>query len=126
MREAGRRDMEREATASAPRGRAPVTLVTVAALFGRLVGLALALGIAVGLLLTAAAVALPAPAAERGRGHDGQWVVAPTLATEVSHRVAGVVARAAALRAVARSTDVGEAVESRRTVQIRTGGSGTD
>jgi hypothetical protein len=92
--------MERDATTSAPQGRPPVTLVTVAALFGRLVGLALALGIAVGLLLTAAAVALPAPAAEQemgpdratsGRflvrgGHDEQWVVAPTLSTEVSCR----------------------------------------
>jgi len=47
----------------APGARAAVTFASVAALFGRLAGLALALGVALGLLLTAAAVALPAPAA---------------------------------------------------------------
>jgi len=51
--------MERD---EAPRGRAVVTFASVAALFGRLAGLALALAVALGLLLTAAAVALPAPA----------------------------------------------------------------
>ena len=52
--------MERDETTG---GRAAVTFASVAALFGRLAGLALALGVALGLLLTAAAVALPAPAA---------------------------------------------------------------
>src|SRR5512135_395242 len=119
MREAGRTDMEREETASAPRGQAPVTFVDVAALFGRLVGLALLLGIALGLLLTAAAVALPAPAGgqEMGpdratsgrflmrRGHDESWVMAPTLSTEVSYRVAGVVARASVRQRFRNGTD---------------------
>ncbi len=58
--------MSREETTGAPRGQASVPFVDVAALFGRLVGLALVLGVAVGLLLTAAAVALPAPAADQG------------------------------------------------------------
>ena len=99
--------MEREQPTSAPRAQA-ASFASVAALFGRLTALALALGIALGLLLTAAAVALPAPAAEQEtgegcatsgsflmrRGHDERWVMAPTLSTEVSYRVAGVVARA--------------------------------
>jgi Ca-activated chloride channel family protein len=111
--------MDREERTGATRGQAPATLATVAALFGRLVGLALALGIALGLLLTAAAVALPAPAAEQEmapdratsgrflmrRGHDEPWVMAPTLSTEVSFRVAGVVARASVRQRFRNGTD---------------------
>ena len=89
--------MTREDAVRAPQGPAPVTFVNVAALFGRLVGLALILGVAMGLLLTAAAVALPAPSLGQEMGPDratsgrflmrrsGEepWVPAPTLATEV-------------------------------------------
>ena len=53
--------MDREEATSATRGQVPVTFANVAALFGRLAGLALALGVVLGLLLTAAAAALPAP-----------------------------------------------------------------
>jgi Ca-activated chloride channel homolog len=111
--------MDREETTSATGGQAPAAFATVAALFGRLVGLALALGVALGLLLTAAAVALPAPAEgqEMGpdratsgrflmrRGRDEQWVMAPTLSTEVSYRVAGVVARASVRQRFRNGTD---------------------
>ena len=111
--------MIREGALGAPAGSAPVTFGNVAALCGRLVGLAFVLGVAVGLLLTAAAVALPAPAAaqeltpdratsgrflvRRARGEA--WVMAPTLATEVSFRVAGVVARARVRQRFRNGTD---------------------
>ncbi len=111
--------MDREETTRAPRGQAPVTLGHVAALFARLAGLALALGVALGLVLTAAAVALPAPVAAQEigpdratsgrflmrRGHDQPWVMAPTLSTEVSYRVAGVVARASVRQSFRNGTD---------------------
>jgi Ca-activated chloride channel family protein len=111
--------MDREETTGTASGQAPATFASVAALFGRLVGLALVLGVALGLLLTAAAVALPAPAAgqEMGpdratsgrflmrRGHEEPWVVAPTLSTEVSYRVAGVVARASVRQRFRNGTD---------------------
>src|SRR5512139_3640210 len=70
MREARRTDMTREDAVGAPQGPAPATLSSVAALFGRLVGMALLLGVAMGLLLTAAAIALPAPAPEQEVGPD--------------------------------------------------------
>ena len=88
----------------------PITWVVVAKEFGSLLGRAFFLAAVVGLLLTAAAVALPAPVREgqpalapekmpsgsflmrRAKGEP--WAQAPTLATEVSFRVAGVVARA--------------------------------
>jgi Ca-activated chloride channel family protein len=94
-----------------------VTFVNVTALFGRLVGLALLLGVAMGLLLTAAAVALPAQEQEMGpdratsgrllmrRSGEEPWVMAPTLATEVSFRVAGVVARASVRQRFRNATD---------------------
>jgi Ca-activated chloride channel family protein len=91
-------------------GPAPITWVRLAMDFGSLLARAFFLAAAVGLLLTAAAVALPAPVREgeqalapermpsgsflmrRAKGEP--WAQAPTLATEVSFRVAGVVARA--------------------------------
>lgn len=89
---------------------APITWVRLAMDFGSLLARAFFLAAAVGLLLTVAAVALPAPVREgeqalapetmpsgsflmrRAKGEP--WAEAPTLATEVSFRVAGVVARA--------------------------------
>jgi len=96
-----------------------LTWVRVAAEFGRLLGLAFVLALAVGLLLTAAAVALPAPEPDQEatpekalsgsflmRRTKGEgWVNAPTLATEVSFRVAGVVARATVRQRFRNATD---------------------
>jgi Ca-activated chloride channel family protein len=74
-------------------------------------------GVAVGLLLAAAAVALPAPEQEAGpdrvtsgrflmrRSGEEPWVMAPTLATDVSFRVAGVVARASVRQRFRNGTD---------------------
>jgi Ca-activated chloride channel family protein len=100
-------------------GPARVTGMQVAKDLGRLIGLAFALALAVGLLLTAAAVALPAPlqgaeaAPEKAtsgsflmrRAPDEGWVNAPTLATEVSFQVAGVVARATVRQHFKNATD---------------------
>ena len=102
-------------------GPAALTGKEVAKDLGRLLGLAFVLALAVGLLLTAAAVALPAPvqegereaAPERAtsgsflmrRTKDEGWVNAPTLATEVSFRVAGVVARATVRQHFRNATD---------------------
>jgi hypothetical protein len=102
-------------------GPAALTGMEVAKDLGRLLGLAFVLALAVGLLLTAAAVALPAPvqesereaAPERAtsgsflmrRTKDEGWVNAPTLATEVSFRVAGVVARATVRQHFRNATD---------------------
>jgi Ca-activated chloride channel family protein len=83
------------------------------------VGRALVLAVAVGLLLTAASVALPAPAPARGPAPESvtsgsflmrrtagePWAEAPTLATEVSFRVAGVVARASVRQRFRNATD---------------------
>jgi Ca-activated chloride channel family protein len=90
----------------------------MATVFGKLFGLALVVGLAVGLLLTAAAVALPQEQdrearpenAESGcflmrRANGEPWAVAPTLATEVSFRVAGVVARATVRQSFKNGTD---------------------
>ena len=88
-------------------GAAPVAWVRVARDFGELLGRAFVLAVAVGLLLTLAAVALPAPVREASgelspeqmpsgsflmrRTKGEPWAQAPTLATEVGFRVAGVV-----------------------------------
>ncbi|HSD29125.1 MAG TPA: VIT domain-containing protein [Vicinamibacteria bacterium] len=91
----------------------------MAKLLGRLLAMAVIVGIAMGLLLTAAAVAWPATAAAQDMGPDratsgrflmrrsGEepWVMAPTLATEVSFRVAGVVARASVRQRFRNGTD---------------------
>ena len=90
--------------------------------FGRLIGRAFVLGIAVGLLLTLAAAALPAPAAGATQAAESPrlatsgrflmrrasgeaWTMAPTLATEASFRVAGVVARATVRQRFQNATD---------------------
>jgi Ca-activated chloride channel family protein len=107
------------------RSAAPVSGRAVAADFGRLLGLAFVLSLAVGLLLTAAAVAVPAPLvcgetplmrcerpadAESGsffmrRGQDEPWTRAPMLATEVSIRVSGLVARAQVVQRFRNASD---------------------
>ncbi len=108
----------------------PLTWRTVAADFGRLLGLAFALALAVGLLLTAATIALPAPLpsapatdaaaplalplspsrAESGsflmrRGQDQPWTKAPLLDTEFRVRVSGIVARASVRQRFRNATD---------------------
>jgi Ca-activated chloride channel homolog len=99
--------------------QSPVTWACVARDFGRLLGRAVVLAVAVGLLLTAASIALPAPApagaATPERMASGSflmrrttgepWAEAPTLATEVSFRVAGVVARASVRQRFRNATD---------------------
>ena len=111
--------MNREDAVGAAQRRAPITWMQMATFLGRLLGLTLTLGLALGLLLTAAAVALPAPAAApqvapdeatsgrflMRRAKDEPWAMAPTLATEVSFRVAGVVARASVRQRFRNGTD---------------------
>ena len=92
-------------------GRAePITGARVVKDFSELLVRAFVLALGVGLLLTLAAVALPAPVDAEGRDlrpegmpsgsflmrreRGEPWAQAPTLATDVSFRVAGVVARA--------------------------------
>jgi len=100
-------------------GATPVTRAWVAKEFGGLLGRAFVLAVVVGLLLTAASVALPATAPAGGaapekvtsgrflmRRTTGEpWAEAPTLATEVSFRVAGVVARASVRQRFRNATD---------------------
>ena len=99
-------------------GATPVTRAWVAKEFGGLLGRAFVLAVLVGLLLTAASVALPATASAGGaapevtsgtflmRRTTGEpWAEAPTLATEVSFRVAGVVARALVRQRFRNATD---------------------
>ena len=99
-------------------GATPVTRAWVAKEFGGLLGRAFVLAVLVGLLLTAASVALPATASAGGaapevtsgtflmRRTTGEpWAEAPTLATEVSFRVAGVVARASVRQRFRNATD---------------------
>jgi Ca-activated chloride channel family protein len=100
-------------------GATPVTRAWVAREFGGLLGRAFVLAVLVGLLLTAASVALPATAPARGaapekvtsgsflmrRATGEPWAEAPTLATEVSVRVAGVVARASVRQRFRNATD---------------------
>ena len=100
-------------------GATPVTRAWVAKEFGGLLGRAFVLALVVGLLLTAASVALPATAPAGGaapekvtsgrflmRRTTGEpWAEAPTLATEVSFRVAGVVARASVRQRFRNATD---------------------
>ena len=99
-------------------GATPVTRAWVAKELGGLLGRAFVLAVLVGLLLTAASVALPATASAGGaapevtsgtflmRRTTGEpWAEAPTLATEVSFRVAGVVARASVRQRFRNATD---------------------
>jgi Ca-activated chloride channel family protein len=87
---------------------------------GKLLGMAVVLAMALGLVLTAAAVALPAPQEEAGettpqqatsgrflvrRAKGEPWTMAPTLQTEASFRVSGVIARASVRQRFRNGTD---------------------
>jgi Ca-activated chloride channel family protein len=111
--------MTRVNAVEATQGPPPAAWVRMARDFGRLLGLAWIVGLALGLLLTAAAVALPAPAEDQEvspekarsgsflvrRAKGESWAKVPTLATEVSFRVAGVVARASVRQRFRNGTD---------------------
>ena len=111
--------MTRANAVEAAQGPAPAAWVQMATAFGKLLGLALVLGLALGLLLTAATVALPAEEQEQEaapekaksgcflmrRAKEEPWAIAPTLATEVRFRVAGVVARASVRQRFKNGTD---------------------
>jgi Ca-activated chloride channel homolog len=100
-------------------GEGPVTWKGVAKDFATFIGWALVVAVAVGVLLIGASAAFPAPletgcaAPERvtsgsflmRRATGEPWAEAPTLSTEVSFQVAGVVARASVRQRFRNATD---------------------